>query len=449
MILRIKRSKDPTLLICLAFAAWLCLAQVLGSTLVLLACLMCFLMYVAIAAYQGKASPVLLFFLPWAPLLKLAPGSLSFYTFSLILVCAVTFWRKRFAVNIYCVLLAIPLTVITLLSKALDGSGLAASYILFIFSLFLFPTIMGELRSKVDFTKLTVMFSLGIIAAALSAQQLVVFPRIARYIDVYSWHVVTRLSGYYGDANFYSAHISAALGGVLLIFLQEEKGKRRNWMLFLGLLLMYCGFLSASKAFFLTIAVVFVFWFLKLILMRGKVRRKLLILSIVALAVTGVVISGVFEEQWNVIIYRFRQSTSISGLTTGRTDIWLSYLKVLTQDMKLLLLGRGYTNILENGAASHNTVIQIVYQFGILGGIVLLGWAYYFIRGTLKYHRVKIRLLDAAVLLTGAFLPWMALDLAFFDEFFLMPLYVASGLVYLGAGTGQTAPLADDRTKTS
>lgn len=451
MVLRIKRSKDPSLVISFAIAAWLCLAQVLGSMPVLLACLMCFLMHVAIAAYQGKASPVLLFFLPWAPLLKLAPGSLSFYTISLILSYAVTFWRKRFTVNIYCVLLALPLTVITLLSKALDGSGLEASYILFIFSLFLFPTIIGELRGKVDFLKLTVSFSLGIIAAALSAQQLVVFPRIARYIDVYSWHVVTRLSGYYGDANFYSAHISAALSGVLLIFLQEEKGKRRNRMLVLGLVLLYCGFLSASKAFFLTIAAVFVFWFVKLIVMRGNIKRKLVLVLCVGLAVAAALASGIFEDQWNVIVFRFRQSTTLSGLTTGRTDIWLGYLKSLSQDMKLLLLGRGYTNTLDNGVASHNTIIQIIYQFGILGGIVLLGWAYYFIRGTLKYYRVKIRLLDAAVLLTGAFLPWMALDLAFFDEFFLMPLYAVAGLIYLGSGgrPAQAAPAVDKGTNAS
>lgn len=436
MVLRIKRSKDRSLLVCMAIATWLCLAQVLGSMPVLLACLMCFLMYTALAAYQGKASPVLLFFLPWAPLLKLAPDSLSFYTFSLIAVCVVTFWKKRFAVNIYCVLMAIPLTALTLFSKMLDSSGLSASYILFIFSLFLFPIIMDELRDKVDFTKLTISFSVGIIVAALSAQQLMAFPRIARYINVYSWNVVRRLSGYYGDANFYSAHISAALGGVLLIFLREEKGTRRNWILALGVALLYCGFLSASKAFFVTIAVVFMLWFVKFLVMRGKIGRKLFMLAGILLVFSGILASGIFDEQWNVIVFRFRQSTTLSGLTTGRTDIWMDYLRALSQDFKLLLLGRGYTITLVNGVASHNTVIQIIYQFGILGSILLLAWEYYFIRGTLKYHRVKIRLLDTAVLLTGAFLPWMALDLAFFDEFFLMPLYVAAGLVYQGAQHG-------------
>ncbi len=432
MVLRIKRNKDRTLTGCGLIAALLCVGQVLGSAPVLLACLLCFLMFVAVTAYWGIASPVLMFFLPWAPLLKIAPGTVSFYTFALIIVCGITFWKKRFPLNIYCTGLALLLVAITLLSKGVSGYGLSADYILFLFFLFLFPVMMSELREKVNFTGLTVFFSVGIISAALSAQWLVSFPQIARYIDVYSWNVVTRLSGYYGDANFYSTHISAALSGVLVIFLREGKSGQRNLMVLLGVGLLYCGFLSASKTFFVVIAVVLIFWFLKLLFMRGKVTRKLTILAGFAIVAVAIIASGVFAEQWEAIVFRFNQATSLSSLTTGRTDLWLAYLKELWGDLKLLLLGRGFTNVLVDGRASHNTLIQIVYQFGIPGGLLLLVWEYYFMRGVLKYHGVRISMLDAAVLLAGVFLPWMSLDLVFFDEFYLMPLYAVAGLIYTG-----------------
>lgn len=440
MVIKIKRSKNPYLILSFLIAAWICVAQIMGNTLLILACLVCFLLMTAVAAWHGVASPILMFFLPWAPLLKLAPGTTSFYTLALIAVCLVGFFRRRFAVNIYCVLFAIVLCAFSLIAKALEGDGLSTSYILFIYFLFLFPPIMSEIRDKVDFRTLTMYFSLGIIAAALSAQQLRVFPRIARYINVYSWNVVTRLSGYYEDPNFYSAHISAALSGVLLMFLREAKGRQRGYLLLLAVVLLYCGFLSASKAFFVTLACLFVSWLWKFFSMRGGVTRKLLMLAGIAVAFAVILASGIFAEQWEVIVFRFGQSNTLSGLTTGRTELWISYCKALLENAKLLILGKGFSNDLVNGAASHNTVIQILYQFGVLGSMILLAWIYCFIRGTLRYHKVNVQTADTIVLLIGVFLPWMALDLLFFDEFFLMPLYVVAGLVYIGKiKTGESA----------
>ena len=456
MKLRIKRNKDRTLLACIVVAALLCLGQVLGSTPVLLACLLGFLLVVAVAAYRGKASPVLLFFLPWAPLLKLAPGTFSFYTFALIVVCVITLWRRHKALNFSCILLGLLLLVFTLVSKLVEGYGLAASYMLYMFLLLLFPMVMEEITERVDFATLTVFFSMGIICAGISAQQLVEFSNISRYIDVFSWSVVTRFSGYYGDANFYSAHISAALGGVLIIFLREEKGWTRNRMLLLGLPLLYCGFLSASKTFFLVLACMLLLWLLDFLFMRGKVLRKLLIFVGIVAVIAVVAASGLFAEQWRVIVFRFNQATSLSSLTTGRTDLWIDYLRALRDDPKLLLLGKGMTNVLISDKASHNTVLQILFQFGVIGALVLLLWEFFYIRGATQNRRLKVRFLEAAVLVTGAFLPWMSLDLLFFDEFFLMPLYVTAGFLYaqkesarrpaqLGERTEQSAPGTEEK----
>ena len=151
MTLRIKRNKDYTLLWCIVVAALLCFGQVLGSVPMLLACLLGFLILITVSAYRAMTLPVLLFFLPWAPLLKIAPGTVSFYTIALIIACGVVFWKKKFTLNIYCAGLALILVAVTLISKLLDGSGLSAVYILFCFFLFLFPVVMGEYREKADF----------------------------------------------------------------------------------------------------------------------------------------------------------------------------------------------------------------------------------------------------------------------------------------------------------
>lgn len=434
MVLKIKRSNSPYIWGCLAVAALLCLAQVLANSILLPVCIAAFLLLCAYSAVAGFSTPVLLFFLPWSPLLKFSPGSITFYTLALILVCLICFARKGFAVNGYCAALALPIFGVTLIAKGLDGTFLSASYILFIFSLVLFPIVMSELREKVDFKELTVYFALGIVTSALSAQQLAGFETIARYIDVDSWDIITRYSGYYGDANFYSAHITAALAGVMLL-LDEARGRLLYLLLILAVALMYCGFLSASKSFFVVIVCVVVLVILRFLRMRGNFTRKLLIFAGVSVVVAAIIASGIFDRQWQAILFRFDQATDISSLTTHRTEIWVSYLNALKNDPKLLLLGKGYNNVLVKDVASHNTLIQIVYQFGVIGLVFLVLWEYYFLRSTLRCARGKTGFLNAAVILCGVFLPWMAIDLMFFDEFFLMQLYASASLIYFANGS--------------
>lgn len=432
MSIKIKRSNYSYLFFCFLIAAWLCIAQVRGSSLLILTGLGSFLVLAAVSAYKGFASPLLLFFLPWSTLLKIAPGSFSFYTFALLIVCAVRLVCRRFTVNIYCILMAAVIFCLSILSKLLDSSAASNSYILFLFLLCLFPVVAAELRGQVNFKNMTIYFALGIIAAALSAQQLVTYPQIARYIDVYSWKTITRLSGYYGDANFYSAHISAALSGILLLLLRAQKGAQRNFLMLLAVVLIYCGFLAASKSFILSIGCVAVMWLCRILSAREKFSRKLLVLLSVVAVICLAIATGIFDEQWEVISTRFQQVDSFSDFTTGRSEVWLQYSMALLEDAKLLLLGKGFTNTVLIEKSTHNTIIQCIYQLGILGSFFMVAWECFFIRGILREHRIKIDFWDAAILLTGIFLVWLSLDMMFFDEFFLMPLYALAGIIYFG-----------------
>ncbi len=443
MVLRIKKPKDLNLIFCILLALWLCLAQVTANSLLILGCLGSFLVLTAWSAWKGRSTPLLLFFLPFAPLLKIAPGSVSFYTLALVAVCIVTFVRRKFTINIGCLVPALALAFLTLIARALEKSGFSMGYILFLFLLVLFPGVLAELRKDVDFRKLTVFFALGIIIAALSAQQLAGYRTIARYITVDAWQKISRLSGYYGDPNFYSAQISAVLSGVLLLYLREERGTRRNYLLLLGVVLMYCGFLSGSKAFLLTVVAVGLLWLVRFLTMKGRISRKVLMLAALMLAFAGAAASGLFREQWETFVTRFRNTQNLSDLTTGRTDLWISYGNALLESTRLLLLGRGYSTELVNGRASHNTLIQMVYQLGIPGCVLMISWMYFYLRGTLRHYRVKFRTQEMLILLIGIFLPWMALDMMFFDELFLMPMYALAGFVFCGGTSARNAEIKE------
>lgn len=418
------RKSIQYLAACILLAGMLCFAQIRGSTILILGVLLLQLLLVGVAAFGDFASGVLLFFLPWSTLMKLAPGSISFYTLCLILVCGVYVIRFRMRLNMPCVVAAIFLLGLALPAKLLSGGSLSLDFILFFFLLVLFPPV-AEHEVRADRGQvLTVFFALGIVLAALSAQRLTNYGGIARYIDVDSWTNVVRRSGYYGDANFYAAHISAVLGGIMLQLLGERKPWKIVCWLGLMLVLIYCGLLSASKSFVITLCLMLVLWIIAILSMHGKAGLKAMILVGSCVSVVAAMGSGLFEEVIEVILYRFSFSTSISELTTGRTDLWMNYAREITSSPRILLIGNGYTNLKVNGRASHNTLIQMVFQFGLVGGGILLRWMRdYFSRMCKRLKPVRS---DGLLVIVGIFLPWMALDMLFFDEFFLMPMYVAA-----------------------
>ena len=79
----------------------LCVAQVFGSTIMILACLAGFLLLVGWGCSQNYTLPILLFFLPWSPVLRTSPLGYSFFTFGLILVCGISIIKKRFKFRKY------------------------------------------------------------------------------------------------------------------------------------------------------------------------------------------------------------------------------------------------------------------------------------------------------------------------------------------------------------
>ena len=87
------------------------------------------------------------------------------------------------------------------------------------------------------------------------------------------------------------------------------------------------------------------------------------------------------------------------------------------------------TNILYdavNNRASHNTIIQMLYQFGIIGTIILITWivslSRYFKNKMQKNSLVYIGLLLTAFV--GFYSSWVALDMLYFDDFF----YFSNGI---------------------
>ena len=331
--------------------------------------------------------------------------------------------------NTYQSVLAFFLMRLTLTAKLWQGNPIQNNYLFFVCMLFLLPGVV-EKSNAVSFEKATLFFAAGVIAAALIAQQTAGLPNISKYINVHSYLSITRRSGFYGDPNFYAAHITACMAGVQLLLSREEKRGRQLALLAIMILLIYSGLLSASKSFVFVSAGLFLVW-VPILLEKGQRASKFRLL--IGILCAGVVIlsSSAFEPLFKVVDDRLSYAANLSQLTTKRTDLWMDYLNEFAHNVPLTLLGQGYTSVTLHGWASHNTIIQSVYQFGLLGVPLLFSWV------ALTLKRVQRGLKNSCsnwrytiLMIVGVVVPWIALDILFFDEFFLLPVYVVLGSHY-------------------
>lgn len=428
------QPRTTSLLACTIVALWLLLAQSLGSMLLLIPCLICFLALVAWSSIKGMALPLLLFFLPFATVLKIKPGTITFFTIALVMVytiCTVIGYRK---ISITHFIPAILLSGLCLMMKTYYDLYMSKSFMLFAFTLLFMPFVAIEFGKKYDFYWLTLFFTVGIAIASISSIYLSEVEPIARYIRYYELFGIQRHSGYYGDPNFYSTHISAALAGVMVLLLNSTSKKRIISLLAMFVLLAYCGLLSVSKTFFLLAVFMLLLFVIDLIIKKGRLSARFFLTTAICVGTVALLSFTVFSDLIGMMMSRFSADLDISDFTTRRTDLWLRFLNAFKEDTTLLLFGKGYTNVLLFDRCSHNTLIQAVYQFGLVGCAFFGCWLFLLFR--IHYKGIKIRwsgLLSICILLAGTIGPWMALDILFFDELFLMPMYVCIGVSFISS----------------
>ncbi len=426
------RSKTLLLFACFIEALWLLAAQTLNVTAILLPCLVCFLALAVWAAIKNAAMPVILFFLPFATLLKFRPGTISFFTIALLLIYVVYTVTGSRRVKVLHLIPALLLIVLTLIVKTAYGYEIDNSYILFAITLMLVPFLTRELDEGYDFYWLTVCFALGICLAAITARYLTVIPTISRYIDVNTSLGMIRRSGYNGDPNFYSSHITAALGGLLVLLLNNDKRNKLFVLVPLVCMLLYCGLMSVSKSFLLISACLLLLWLAELMLQRGKISIKVTLIVTLILVGAFLLSSTVFTDMLDVLLARFDRNANWSDFTTGRTEVWSRYANAMFEDVRLLLFGQGYTDVILGEKPTHNTLLEGIFQLGLIGFMLMATWMVYYMRtlldrATIRRHQVA----QLFILLIGTFGSWMALDFLFFDEFFLLPIYLCMAVRFL------------------
>ena len=173
-----------------------------------------------------------------------------------------------------------------------------------------------------------------------------------------------RFAGLWGDANYYSVHLILILTIFAIWF---RKNTIKPYIFYSAyIVIALFGGLSGSKSF------VFAFAVATILIIVTFVRRRpiqALILIVGSISFAFLIYSG-YIDAFSRVMYRLNQIyLGNDTLTTGRTEIWNSYIELFKSNNILLLFGSG----LEKGFPlryAHNTYLDFLILLGIFGGLL-------------------------------------------------------------------------------
>ncbi len=179
--------------------------------------------------------------------------------------------------------------------------------------------------------------------------------------------LVYRFAAFWKDPNYFTALL---ITSVWLLYFEYNR-KRVNSAEFISkaFILTFVGFMTMSKS---CLLLLMIFW-IYVIVSKNDIKTAPKVLLIFAM-IFAVIIFMWRNPYWlSDILYRFgsdRDSTTLDTITTGRTRLWSEYLKRILDDFTWIFghgVGASLLEINGSSIGSHNTLIQSVYTFGVLG----------------------------------------------------------------------------------
>lgn len=312
--------------------------------------------------------PILFFLLPSANIIKVSPGQISIFTvFYAMVVFRIVFKNGQMEKKlVVCVALFVMYSILfSGVSQMVTIATMAFGFIL------LHDTSVSD---GYDYSTILTSYALGIILAStlcVFRSQLPIIERFVSSTVLKTGHLeyLDRFAGLHGNPNYYTLDLSVVLS-CLVVSMCRKKITIWNTILFLCLIVF--GLMSISKSFL--VACAFLVAMLLFFSLRNGLKSFLGVLLVLVMAGIGVYYFA--EDSINGYITRLFQdsqgNSDMSSVTTGRWDIWAAYFNAMFEDPKLLFLGKGIGGSLVNNKGTHNTYIECLYYFGIVGTTIYL-----------------------------------------------------------------------------
>lgn len=328
----------------------------LNSTpLILLAFLISTIMIILCPSLHGYI--YLFSLLPFASVFKISGLSTSLYTFlSFILIFKSAILTKKHSIPIY-----LSIFLLFMYSIFISGFGFLDSLktVISILLIYFFFIYYNESNNK-DKIIIWLIKSVTItfILSSFISYFIDYFPSLNYFISNLPNYDFNdqRFQGLETDPNYYTTINIMLLIGLICLFMNK---KINIFFYFSYLLLAIFGFMTLSKSFLLTFSFISIFM-LFLFLKFSFMKPFLLFLSIIVISF----FFGLLSNEVNQIIARF--GTNINDSTTGRIELWITYLSYILGNYNVFLFGTGISKLQPYNDV-HNIFIEIIFNIGIIG----------------------------------------------------------------------------------
>ena len=328
-------------------------------------------LYMILVASKNSLICIAIFLLPFATVFKLTIPGFSFFNIIMICVLLRVLMLNNYKLSAKSGMLLLLFGCYTVLT-GLKADIIACVTVVCSFAFVI--CLMDKNKDEIILEDIMFFASLGVIITSIVAMLNVnVFPRLrplmeeAATIRIEAGEYFFRFSGLMGNPNHYSFLVSVLLAAYCVIII-KNKAKMLDLIIFITLSVF--GFMSISLSF------VFAYIFMILLVLCFTLKRdvkdfaKYFVLFCFGLFLCLMFLS---RDTFDAIALRFARifdaNSDLSSATTGRSDLWIYYLKYLLTNIPTLVFGVGIGAGNLPIGASHSFYIDILYHLGIIGGI--------------------------------------------------------------------------------
>lgn len=173
------------------------------------------------------------------------------------------------------------------------------------------------------------------------------------------------------DPNTYALYNLLAISVFIQQFMLGRYNRKQSiFMSIASLVILGAGFLTLSKTF-----LIFNFILLILIMIGSHKKPKHLFKLLLVLSIFFIIIIKLplFTDSINSIVARIEMGRTGGDLTTGRTDIFRSYLQYIFSNVRTFFFGDGmYSYMPMLKIRPHNSLLELIISWGIIGTIIFI-----------------------------------------------------------------------------